>query len=157
PNSMHMGAHFDLGQASAGDTTHFRALEAFVSAPINLALFPRPGDLDLSMYHIADLVHAPDFSASTQCVDCGDVQVQVDLDPYPDSDVWGAWDKLVPYQNGYDYQMGSYSQFSAGYYCRFTPIDTGTAPPAPRGVHETMCFPQGAWAFCGTVNGTIPS
>ncbi|HXU13194.1 MAG TPA: hypothetical protein VN898_14665, partial [Candidatus Binatia bacterium] len=43
------------------------------------------------------------------------------------------------------------------YYCRFTPIDTGTAPPAPRGVHETMCFPSGAWSFCGSTNGTTPA
>jgi len=158
PNSLHMGAHFDLQSAAAGDTTHLRALEAFVSAPINLALFPRPGDLDLSMFHIITLVAAGQGSiGGTQCVDCGDVQVQVDLDANPATDVWGAWDKLVPYQNGYDYQMGSSSQFSQGYYCRFTPIDTGTAPPAPRGVHETMCFPQGAWAFCGSVYGTTPA
>jgi hypothetical protein len=160
PNSMHMGAHFDLGQSAAGDATHFRALEAFVSAPINLALFPRPGDLELSMFHIVDLIaagHGVSGTASTQCADCADVQVQVDLDADPASDVWGNWDKLVPFQNGYDYQMGSYSQFSAGYYCRFTPIDTGGAAPAPRGIHETMCFPSGAWAFCGTPTGTTPA
>src|SRR6266568_920431 len=42
PNSLHMGAHFDLALSTEGDTTHFRALQAFVSAPINLALGRRP-------------------------------------------------------------------------------------------------------------------
>ncbi|MBI1951026.1 MAG: thrombospondin type 3 repeat-containing protein, partial [Acidobacteria bacterium] len=160
PNSLHMGAHFDLSDSAAGDTTHFRALQAFVTAPINLALFPRVGDLELSMYHIADTMAAGTGVSGplgTLCLDCGDVQVQVDLDAEPASDVWGTWDKLVPFQNVYDYKMGAYTQYSAGYYCRFTPIDTGSAPPAPRGVHETMCFPSGAWASCGSVRGTTPA
>ncbi|MBI4169639.1 MAG: thrombospondin type 3 repeat-containing protein, partial [Acidobacteria bacterium] len=160
PNSLHMGAHFDLGQATAGDTTHFRALQAFVSAPINLVMFPRAGtdDLQLSMFHIADLIAAGQgIGLGTQCEDCADVQIQIDADPDPAVDDWGAWDKLVPYQNVYDFQMGSFTQYSAGYYCRFTPSDTGPAPPAPRGIHETMCFPSGAWAWCGSVLGTTPA
>jgi len=38
-----------------------------------------------------------------------------------------------------------------------TPTDTGTAPPAPRGVHETICYPQGAWSHCGHPNATTPA
>jgi len=30
----------------------------------------------------------------------------------------------------------------------------GTAPPAPRGVHETMCYPLGVWSHCGNAWGT---
>ncbi|HEV8699781.1 MAG TPA: thrombospondin type 3 repeat-containing protein, partial [Candidatus Polarisedimenticolia bacterium] len=161
PNSMHWGAHFDNVQFSQGDTTHFRQMSAFVSAPINLALFPRPGDLELSMFHIADLIaanHGVSGPLGTLCADCANVQVQVDLDADPASDVWGNWDNLVPFQGVYDYTQGAYSQFAPiGRYCRFTPNDTGSAAPAPRGVHETMCFPQGAWAFCGTTNGTTPA
>src|SRR6185369_7741807 len=130
PNSLHMGAHFDLTNYQNGDTTHLRALQAFVSAPINLAIFPRAGDLELSMFHIADLIAAGrgvSSGSSTQCADCADVQIQVDANPDPAVDDWGPWDKLVPFQNGYDHQMGAYSQFSPGYYCRFTPIDTGSA------------------------------
>ncbi|HEV8702314.1 MAG TPA: thrombospondin type 3 repeat-containing protein, partial [Candidatus Polarisedimenticolia bacterium] len=158
PNSLHMGAHFLLSD-TYGDTTHLRALQAFVSAPINLALFPRAGDLELSMFHIADLMsQAQTGFGGNLCIDCADVQVQVDADPDPAVDDWGPWDKLVPFQNVYDQTQGSWSQFApVGRYCRFTPTDTGSAPPAPRGIHETMCWPQGGWAFCGTTNGTTPA
>ncbi|HEV8702312.1 MAG TPA: thrombospondin type 3 repeat-containing protein, partial [Candidatus Polarisedimenticolia bacterium] len=159
PNSLHMGAHFDLTGFEKGDTTHFRTLQAFVSAPINLAMFPRPGDLELSMFHIARLMAPPNLGPpSTMCLDCADVQIQIDTDPDPAVDAWGAWDKLVPFQGNYDYLMGAWSQYAPiGRYCRFTPTDTGSEPPAPRGVHETMCYPQGAWANCGTTYGTTPS
>src|SRR5262249_57118147 len=97
PNSLHMGAHFDLSSSLDGDTTHFRSLQAFVSAPLNLAVIPRPGDLQLSMYHIADLMdnNGVGPSNANQCSDCGDVQIQVDLNPDPAVDGWGTWDKLV--------------------------------------------------------------
>src|SRR6185295_12101732 len=38
-----------------------------------------------------------------------------------------------------------------------TPTDTGTAPPNPRGVHETTCYPLGAWSSCGSLSGTVPT
>ena len=155
PNSLHMGAHFDPLSSGNGDTTHLRALEAFVSAPINLALVPRSGDLKLSMFQIADLMDNNGVSPSNtfHCLDCGDVQVQIDRDPDPGADDWGSWDRLVPFQNGYDHQRQAWSVFGS-YYCEFTPADTGAASPAPRGVHETMCFPEGVWSHCGTVRGT---
>ena len=157
PNSLHMGAHFDPSGSLSGDTTHLRTLQGFVSAPINLAFQPRPGDLEMSMFHIASLMaagHGISGPAASECVDCADVQIQLDGDPDPAVDDWRTWDNLVPFQNAYDYVAGAWSQYSPGYYCRFTPGDTGSGPPAPRGVHETMCFPQGAWAFCGSVFGT---
>ena len=154
-NSLHMGAHFDATDNLAGDTTHFRALQGYQSAPINLALFPRPGDLELSFYHITRLMDNNGVnSAAGLCVDCADVQIQVDTDADPNVDNWGFWDKLVPFQNVYDHKPNAASVFG-GYYCLFTPTDTGTAPPAPRGVHETTCFPLGAWSHCGNPRGTV--
>ncbi|HUD71822.1 MAG TPA: thrombospondin type 3 repeat-containing protein, partial [Dongiaceae bacterium] len=157
PNSLHMGAHFDP-DSTEGDTTHLRTLQGFVSAPINLALTPRAGDLDLSFFQIARLMDnngvGPDNN--NQCVDCGDVQIQIDLDANPDVDAWGTWDKLVPYQNVYDHKPNAWSTFGS-YYCQFTPADTGTAPPNPRGVHETICYPLGAWSHCGSTLGTSPT
>jgi Thrombospondin type 3 repeat len=153
-NSMHMGAHFVASSYRAGDTTHFRALEGFVSAPINLTFLPVAGDLEMSFWQIARLMDNNGVIGGAnagQCADCGDVQVQVDQDPDPAVDSWGFWDKLVPFQNVYDHKGQAFSAF-ASYYCEFTPTDTGTAPPAPRTppVHETMCFPQGLWSHCGS-------
>jgi hypothetical protein len=160
PNSLHMGAHFDLSDRALGDTTHFRTLQAFVSPPLNLTPLPRPGDLQLSMFQIARLMDNNGIGGGVwvgpKCGDCGDVQVQVDLDPDPAIDEWGVWDKLAPFQNVHDHTAMAWSTF-APIYCLFTPTDTGTAPPAPRGVHETICAPQGAWSSCGSVRGTSPS
>ena len=158
PNSLHMGAHFDPNVSADGDTTHFRTMQGFASAPLNLAVTPRPGDLQLSMFHIADLMDDNGVGPDNQgmCADCGDVQIQIDGNADPAVDAWGFWDKLVPYQNVYDHKPNSLSAFGGGafYYCVFTPTDTGTAPPAPRGVHETTCYPLGAWSDCGSVRGT---
>jgi hypothetical protein len=159
PNSLHMGAHF-LTTSNNGDTTHFRALQAFVTPPLNMAVQPRPGDLQLSMFQIVDLMddHGTGGAHTAhQCFDCADVQIQVDTDPDPANDAWGFWDKLVPYQNVYDHTPMIWSAFTVNNYCVFTPGDTGTAPPAPRGVHETMCFMQGAWSHCGSVRATAPA
>jgi hypothetical protein len=157
PNSLHLGAHFNLSDSARGDTTHFRAMQGYMSAPINLALFPRVGDLELSMFHIARLMDNNGVGGSptvvNKCADCGDVQLQVDLNPDAAIDEWGVWDKLAPFQNVYDHKAMTWSVFSP-YYCLFTPADTGSAPPAPRGVHETICAPLGAWSSCGTVRGT---
>ncbi len=162
PNSLHMGAHFDLNDHAAGDTTHFRALQAFVSGPINLALFDHggaPPRLELSMRHIARLMDnwgiAPIGAAV--CFDCADVQVQIDDDPDPVVDAWGAWDKLVPYENVYEHLAVAWS-WSTPEYCVFTPDDAVAAPPpAPFGaIAETMCHDFGTWSNCGSVNGTSP-
>jgi hypothetical protein len=164
--SLHMGAHFNQTDYLKGDTTHFRALQGFQGAPFNLALFPgdipaASGNLTMSFFHIADLERDSGEGnggvggghQAGQCADCGDVQIQVDTNPDPDIDSWGFWNKLVPFENVYDNKAMAFSAF-ASYYCLFTPTDTGSAPPNPRGVHETICFPQGAWANCGAVNGT---
>jgi len=157
PNSLHMGAHFDLGSSLIGDTTHLRSLQAFVSSPINLAVYPRPGDLVLSMWQIVDLMDNTALGPGNdfQCFDCGDVQVQLDRDPNPAVDDWGPWEKLAPFQNVYDHMSSAWSALMpVGYYCLFTPADAGGAAPATRGDHETMCFPQGAWSRCGSARGT---
>ena len=155
-NSLHMGAHFVATDNLAGDTTHFRAVQGYQSAPVNLALFPRPGDMELSFYHIARLMDNNGVGPGNnhQCVDCGDVQIQVDGDADPNVDNWGFWDKLVPFQNVYDHKPNAFSVFG-GYYCIFTPTDTGTAAPNPRGVHETTCYPLGTWSHCGSTIGTV--
>jgi hypothetical protein len=163
--SLHMGAHFDATDYTKGDTTHFRTLQGFQGAPFNLALFPGDipatgGQLTMSFFHIADLERDSGEGnggvggghQAGQCADCGDVQIQVDQDPDPNVDSWGFWNKLVPFENVYDNKAMAWSAFSS-YYCLFTPTDTGTAAPNPRGVHETICFPQGAWANCGAQNG----
>ncbi|HEU4402331.1 MAG TPA: hypothetical protein VFT43_09515, partial [Candidatus Polarisedimenticolia bacterium] len=156
-NSLHMGAHFDVSDAIKGDSTHFRTLQGYVSAPINLALVPRTdADLKLSFFHIARLMDNNGVGPGdeNQCVDCADVQIQIDRDPSATRDDWGFWDKLAPFENVYDHKMIAWSVFG-GYYCEFTPTDTGTAPPAPRTppVHETMCYPQGVWSRCGSTTG----
>ena len=158
PNSLHMGAHFVSFNSLAGDTTHFRTLQGFMTAPINLALVPRSGDLDLSFFQIARLMDNNGVGPNNdhQCLDCGDVQIQMDLNPDPNVDEWGFWDKLAPYQNVYDHKPTAWSVFGS-YYCLFTPTDTGTAPPNPRGVHETLCYPLGAWSHCGSNVGTTAS
>ena len=56
-----------------------------------------------------------------------ETQVMTPDDADPDIDLWGTWDKLVPYQNVYDHKPNAWSTFG-GYYCLFTPTDTGTAP-----------------------------
>lgn len=105
PNSLHMGAHFDPSSSLDGDSTHFRTLQGFVSAPLNLAINPRPGDLQMAMFQIADLMDDNGVGPDNQgmCSDCADVQVQVDLDSDPAVDNWGTWDKLVPFLNVYDH------------------------------------------------------
>ncbi|MBI1951138.1 MAG: hypothetical protein HYS34_07225, partial [Acidobacteria bacterium] len=70
-------------------------------------------------------------------------------------DNFGPWDKLAPFENVYDHIPYVWSWYGARVtYCNLTPTDTGTAPPAPRGVHETMCYPLGVWSHCGNAWGT---
>ena len=154
PNSLHMGVHF-AGRDSLWDTTRFRSVQAYRSGPINLTPLPRPGDLTFSMMQIADLMDdvSDGSHAHSPCVDCGDVQVQVDRSADPAIDDWGPWDKLAPFQNVYDHVPAAWSHFGDGY-CVTTPSDTGAAPPAPNGSHQTLCYPQGAWSSCGSVRGT---
>jgi Thrombospondin type 3 repeat len=165
-HSLHMGAHFDPTDWQKGDTTHFRTLQGFQSAPINLAPFPGDipatgGRMTMSFYQIADLMRYgilgdPGPINYRQCADCGDVQIQLDENPDPAIDAWGFWTKLVPFENVYDAKALAWSTISS-YYCLFTPMDTGSSPPNPHGYHETLCFPQGAWATCGSVWGNTPA
>jgi hypothetical protein len=61
----------------------------------------------------------------------------------------------VPFENVYDHIPYIWSHYGPNLnYCTFTPTDTGSAPPAPRGVHETMCWPLGIWSHCGNAWGT---
>jgi hypothetical protein len=167
-NSLHWGVHLSA-TSRTGDTTRFRQIAAFMTNPINLAVFPDTGDLQLSFFHIADMVtisdlnrfgrraasHGPPTGAARslsdeEAFDFGDVQIQIDGDPAPAIDAWGFWDKLVPYENVYDHVPQVWSRFGTALtYCNLTPSDTGAGAPAPRGVHETMCWPQGVWASCG--------
>jgi hypothetical protein len=162
---MHWGAHFNLATPTVGDTTHFRQISAFASAPINLTPIENsapPGnanpnqELELSFFHIASLMDnnqiGGDPDVFGKCFDCGQVQVRFDTNADPAVDAWGIWDTLVPYENIYDHQIAGTDVFS-DYYCRWTPTDAGTHPPAPRGFHETMCFPSGGYSSCGTVRG----
>jgi hypothetical protein len=150
-NSLHWGHHLDA-TSRTGDTTRFRQMAAFMTNPINLALITEPGDLQLSFFHIASMMSNDDGVNVVRdwAWDYGDVQIQIDADPSPATDQWGLWDRLVPYQNVYDHSVSAWSVFGTSVtYCQFTPTDTGTAPPAPRGVHETMCWPNRVWSNCG--------
>ncbi|HEV8700085.1 MAG TPA: thrombospondin type 3 repeat-containing protein [Candidatus Polarisedimenticolia bacterium] len=156
-NSLHWGRHTDAN-SRVGDTTGFRELAAFTTRPINLTPLPIAGDLQLSFFHIADMMDniqadVPRGSA----VDYGDVQIRVDVNPDPapgSGDTWGPWDKLAPFENVYDHIPYVWSHYGARVtYCNLTPTDTGTADPAPRGTHETMCYPLGVWSHCGNAWG----
>jgi hypothetical protein len=153
-NSLHWGHHLDNASVLA-DTTRFRQIAAFMTNPINLALFPEPGDLQLTFYHIADMMGETEMGNAQvgSAVDYGDVQIRIDEDPLPNTptvvnESWGFWDKLVPFQNVYDHFAMIWSTFS-GNYCQFSPADTGADASAPRGTKETMCWPLGIWAECG--------
>jgi hypothetical protein len=150
-NSLHMGAHF-TGNSLTGDTTHLQTLQGFLSGPINLAVLPKPGDLVMSMYQIVDLMDDNGFGPNNpgQCADCADVQIQFDQDPDPAIDIWGAWEKLVPFQNVYDHTTNSPATFGS-YYCEFTPTDTSSP--------GTMCHAgqNSVWSHCGSAHGTSAS
>jgi hypothetical protein len=158
-NSLHWGYHFDTASRLNGDTVKFRQLAAFQTEPMILTPLPgcctevSPGDLrpdlQLSFFHIASMisndsgVNVPPGTA----FDYGDLQIHVDQGG---TTGWGTWDKLAPFENVYDHIPQVWSDFgTTTTYCQLTPTDTGTAPPAPRGVHETMCWPQGVWSNCG--------
>ena len=152
-NSLHWGRHTDT-LTRRGDSTSFRSLAAFVTT-VNLTPLPLAGDLRLSFYHVADMMDNTQADIPVgQALDRGDVQVRVDLNPDPLVDQWGFWDKLAPFENVYDHIPYIWSHYGAQTtYCDLTPTDTGSAPPAPRGVHETMCWPQGVWSHCGNAWG----
>jgi hypothetical protein len=173
-NSLHWGSH--TSSTTAGDTTNFRQLAAFMTNAIALTPDPDFGrtclptvgregelcpDLELSFFHIAHMMDNNEFNAKPgQAVDFGDVHIQVDFDGAPPDpmtgdrhEVWGFWDKLVPYENAYDHIAYIWSTFGTSpTYCNLTPTDTGTGQPAPRGVKETLCFPLGVWSSCGNPN-----
>jgi Thrombospondin type 3 repeat/Subtilase family len=151
-NSLHWGYHTSTTNRLK-DTTRFRQLAAFVTNPINLTLFPKTGDLQLSFFHIADMMDNSQVNiVKPQAFDYGSVQIQIDQNADPNIDDFSTafWDRLVPFQNVYDHIPSAWSIFYVTpTYCVFTPGDTGTAPPAPRGTHETMCWPQGVFSSCG--------
>jgi hypothetical protein len=150
-NSLHWGHHFDTTTRD-GDSTKFRQLAAFMSDPINLTPLPGVGDLELSFFHIVDTMDNNAFNALTgQAVDFVDVQIQVfDASAGGGSGAWGFWDRLAPFQNVYDHIAYIWSTFGTSpTYCNLTPTDTGSGGFAPRGVKETMCFPNGVWSHCG--------
>ncbi|HEU5217137.1 MAG TPA: thrombospondin type 3 repeat-containing protein, partial [Gemmatimonadales bacterium] len=150
--SAHFGRH-TLATGSlerAGDTTPHREIEAFVTKPINLTIFPGPGDLLLSFWHIVSMLD--DTRAGFQVGQAGDradVQIAVDTDPTAVDD-FSRWQKLVPYQNVYDHTTQVFSWWG---YCEFTPTDGGEAGN-PNVFGETMCFPDGVWSHSGNVLGS---
>ncbi|MFQ5876335.1 MAG: thrombospondin type 3 repeat-containing protein [Acidobacteriota bacterium] len=160
PNSLHWGVHFDQGNVN-GDTVHHRELAAFMTNPINLTLFPNPGELELSFFMVASMMddrNVNDFPG--QANDFGDVQIQVDLNPLPgpENDNWGFWEKLVPFENTYDHIAYIWSTFGTSpTYCNLTPTDAGPDATAPRGIRETLCFPLGIWSACGNAYEDDPS
>jgi hypothetical protein len=156
-NSLHWGHHFDP-RSRDGDSVKFRQLAAFMTDPIHLTPVPGPGDLELSFFHIVDTMDNNTFNAlSGQAVDFGDVQIQVfDASAAGGSGTWGFWDRLVPFQNAYDHIPYLWSTFGTSpTYCNLTPADTGPGGYAPRGVAETLCYPNGVWSHCGNSRDTF--
>ncbi|HYV20824.1 MAG TPA: thrombospondin type 3 repeat-containing protein [Verrucomicrobiae bacterium] len=149
-NSLHWGHHFDTTTRD-GDSTKFRQLAAFMTDPINLTPLPGVGDLELSFFHIVDTMDNNAFNAkSGQAVDFVDVHIQVFDSGAAGGGAWGFWDRLAPFQNVYDHIAYIWSTFGTSpTYCNLTPTDTGSGGFAPRGVKETMCFPNGVWSHCG--------
>jgi hypothetical protein len=156
-NSLHWGKH--ASTTRNGDTTSFRELASFTTNPINLTPLPLAGDLELSFFHIADMMDNNEASLlgipPGMSVDHGDVHIRVDLNGDPAVDSWGFWDKLAPFENVYDHIPYIWSYWGARItYCNMTPTDVGSGPPAPRGVRETMCRPFGVYSHCGNAYGT---
>jgi hypothetical protein len=154
-NALHWGYHLDLNNKIM-DTTRLRQLAAFMTNPVNLTPLPGLGDLELSFFHIAAMMDNNWSGVPIgQANDYGDVQIQVDRNPNPAVDDWGTWDKLAAFENVYDHIPYIWSYYrTAATYCNLTPADTGSAPYAPRGVHETLCYPLGVWSSCGNPRDT---
>ena len=151
-HSLHWGHHFDAS-SRGGDSYKFRQLAAFMTDPINLTPLPTVGDLELSFFHIVDTMDNNSFNLPPgQANDFGDVHIQV-FDP--NTSQWGFWDRLAPFQNVYDHISYIWSAFGTSpTYCVLTPTDSGSAPPAPRGVRELLCYPNGIWSHCGNSRDT---
>ena len=153
-NSLHWGHHFL--NSRTGDSTKFRQLAAFMTDPVNLTPVPDPGDLELSFFHVADMMDNNTFNVPPgQATDFGDVQIQVFDRSAPGGGQWGFWDRLAPFQNVYDHISYVWSAFGTRpTYCILTPTDTGPGGYAPRGVRETLCYPNGIWSHCGNAHDT---
>jgi hypothetical protein len=151
-NSLHWGHHFDVTSRD-GDSYKFRQLAAFQTDPIFLTPLPVSGDLELSFFHIADTMDNNSYNLPTGMAnDYGDVHIQV-FDSGANS--WGFWDRLAPFQNVYDHVSYIWSAFGTSpTYCTLTPTDTGSGGYAPRGVKETLCYPNGIWSHCGNSRDT---
>jgi len=154
-NSLHWGHHFDIHSLD-GDSTKFRQMAAFMTDPIHLTPTPTPGDLELRFFHVASMMDNNIFNLPQgQASDLGDVQVQLFDVGAPGGGQWGFWDKLVPFQNTYDHISYLWSVFGTSpTYCVLTPTDTGSGGYAPRGVKETLCYPNGVWSHCGNAQDT---
>ncbi|HKQ97388.1 MAG TPA: hypothetical protein VJV75_05905 [Candidatus Polarisedimenticolia bacterium] len=155
-NSLHWGHHFDP-HSTGGDSTKFRQLAAFMTNPVHLTPTPLPGDLELSFFHVASMMDNNSYNLPQgQANDFGDVQVQAFDAGAPGGGAWGFWDKLVPFENVYDHISYLWSTFgTAPTYCVLTPTDTGSGGYAPRGVKETLCYPDGIWSHCGNAENTL--
>jgi hypothetical protein len=149
--SLHWGYHAGGHLPGQLSTVRFRQMPAFMTNPINLAVEPDPGGLELSFFHIAVMIDNNNLNVLPgQAVDYGDVHVGVDQDPDPDAESWGFWDKLVPFENVYDHIPYLWSTFGTSpTYCNFTPTDAGPGAPAPNGARELTCYPNGVWSHCG--------
>jgi hypothetical protein len=149
-NSVHWGHHFSTSNIN-GDTTKFRQMPAFMLNPINLQPNLEPGQLELSFYHIANMMDNNYLNTKPgHAVDYADVHISVDVNGDPTVDAWGFWERLVPFQNDYDHIPYIWSTFgNSPTYCNFTPTDAGGGGFAPRGVRELTCYPNGVWSHCG--------
>jgi hypothetical protein len=149
-NSLHWGHHFDPSSRD-GDSVKFRQLAAFMTNEINLTPVPGVGDLELSFFHIADMMDNNSYNLPPgQANDFGDVHIQVFDPAQPVGAQWGIWDRLAPFENVYDHISYIWSAFGTSpTYCVLTPADSGTGAPAPRGVRELLCYPNGIWSHCG--------
>lgn len=126
--SLHWGFHpLDAHNADTLSSTRFRQVSAFMTDPINLGFVAATGDLELSFFQIADMMDNNSISFwPGQASDYGDVHIQVDGDPDSGADAWGFWEKLVPFENGYDHIPYIWSSFGwSPTYCNFNPTDGG--------------------------------
>ena len=149
-NSLHWGHHFDP-RSRDGDSTRFRQLAAFMTDPVHLTPMPGAGDLELSFLHVADMMDNNSITLlQGHAVDFGDVQIQAFDAGAAGEGAWGFWDKLAPFANVTDHIPYLWSTYGTNpTYCILTPTDTGSGGHAPRGIRETLCYPEGIWSHCG--------
>jgi len=130
-NSLHFGYHFDPPAATAGDTTRFRQLAAFMTNPINLTPSRAPAISSCRSTRLPTFIDNNTYNCKTgQANDFGDVHIQVfDAQANGGRGGVGFWDRLAPFQNVSTITSPYiWSTFGAApTYCIMTPTDTGTA------------------------------